>query len=643
MNFKSLFFILSLLASLSLHAQLYKFSGFVIDGSKSPLPLATVEVKEVQKGMITDEDGSFEFFLETGNYSMVISMVGFETKVVTFVINNADSSGIVVLDLDKSANLSEVVIKVKSRDRAEEIVRNVIRRKETIQSAQGSYSCDLYIKASQQDSLDVRKKKKEGDLPNPGLAYKGMSLAEIYLRVNKNSQGQVREETMGIKKIGRVESLFYLSATDGDFNVYNNFIKAPAVSTIPFISPVSFSGLVAYRYKTLKIERVGGHKIYTIAVRPRQLSNATVEGTLVIDDSLWAVLNAQYRLPAAHTPEYDFFEVNLQYRQRGESGWMLERQQFNYHTRIKGGRRYGQTLVAISNYEFNKNFPKGYFGAEVSTTTMEAYERDSTFWSRIRSEPLTEKEFLYSRYQDSLYKVMHTEAYLDSLDRITNKVSWKKLLLFGQIFNNHRKERSWIIPPLPFFYQPFQFGGGRLNLAASYKRVFPSRKNISVDLKTSYGFRNHDINGSVTVKSKYNPINAANVGLTVGRDFQYIFDGDAWINLLKRSNIYLNNSVELAHGIGVTKNLYVSNTFEIAFRRSVSNYRLNPKADSLFGGILADDGPVPFEPYNAVYGKIRLEYTPGHRYRREPREKISLGSKWPTFYVQWRKGIPGSI
>ena len=29
------------------------------------------------------------------------------------------------------------------------------------------------------------------------------------------------------------------------------------------------------------------------------------------------------------------------------------------------------------------------------------------------------------------------------------------------------------------------------------------------------------------------------------------------------------------------------------------------------------------------------------RYVREPKERILLGSKWPTFYVLWRKGLPG--
>ena len=41
---------------------------------------------------------------------------------------------------------------------------------------------------------------------------------------------------------------------------------------------------------------------------------------------------------------------------------------------------------------------------------------------------------------------------------------------------------------------------------------------------------------------------------------------------------------------------------------------------------------------------IRIsQYTPGQKFIREPREKIILGSKFPTFFITWRKGIPGLL
>ena len=631
------FWILLLLA-VDVKSQNYKITGIVMDSSRQPLGLASVQIKERNIGILTKEDGSFEFSLERGKYDMLVSMVGFKPKLVSLQVTNTDITENVIMELDDASYLGEVVIRAKLRDRAEEIIRNVIRNKEAIQSASGNYSVNMYIKAIQQDS--IKKRNRPVDSSGTGIDYDAVSMAEISLRYDKGPGSQMKEERKGVKKNGNTESLFYLTTTDGDFNIYNNLLKAPSVSTIPFISPVSYSGLAAYRFKTVKIDRTGPKRIYTISVKPRLLSNATIEGELTIVDSLWVITKAEFRLPSGHLPEYDFFEVLQQYDKTGDSAWMLGRQKFNYYTKAKGGKIYGETTVVYSDYELNKDFRKGYFGNELSVTSLEAYQKDSVFWNSIRTEPLSEIESLYNRYQDSLYTVRNSEAYKDSIEAVLNKVTWSRLLIFGQMFSDHRKERTWILPPVTSVFQPFQFGGSRLKLAAAYKRTFPSRKDVEVTGEVSYGFRNKDVNGSLEFRRKYNPFNRGYYSITVGREFQNFFPGDAWINMLKRSNIYLNNSVEIGHGLEIVNGLFLSNELEIALRRSVAGYKINENVDSLFGDILTDNQPVEFDPYNAFYGKVKLQYTPGQKYLREPREKIIIGSRWPTFYVQWKKGIP---
>jgi len=630
--------LLSLLPAANTNGQVYKVAGVVMDHNKEPLGLASVEIKELKSGITTRDDGSFEFSLERGKYSIIISMIGFKTKVLTVQVSNEDINENVVMEID-DAELGEVVITAKLKDKAEEIIRNVIRNKENILSAAGSYSCNIYIKAFQQDSVESKRKKNRTDPPT--INYNDLSLAEVSMRFDKSESGQMREQRLGVKKSGKTESLFFLSATEGDFTIYNNLLKSTVLSKIPFVSPISYSGLLAYRFKTLKIDRIGNRKIYTISIRPRQLSNATVEGEIVISDSLWVVLEAKFKLPEMHLPEYDFFEVRQRYEKVNDTAWMITRQQFNYYVKAKGGNKYGQTTAVYSGFDLNKNFRRGYFGTEVSTTSIEAYQKDSAFWNRIRTEPLSRQEMLYTQYQDSMYQVMHTEAYLDSMDAVLNKVTWPKVLFFGQIFNDHKKERMWILPPITTVFQPVQFGGSRIRLEAAYKKTFPSRKDISLQGALSYGFRNGDINGNIELRRKYNPFNRGHFSFAAGRDFAFIFEGDAWVNMLKRSNIYLNNYVELGHELELLNGLYMFNKFEVAFRRSVSKYQTNPKADSLFGGLLANDQPVEFEPYNAVYNEVKLYFTPKQPYIREPKEKIFLRSKWPTFYVKWRKGIPG--
>jgi len=633
--------ILFLLLNVFGHAQLYKVAGVVKDNKNEPLPLASVEIKEIRKGSVTKDDGSYEFYLERGKYDLVVSMIGYKTRIITIFLNNEDITENVLMEDDESANLAEVVIKVKTRDRAEDLVRNVIRIKESLLKAAGSYSCNVYIKAFQQDSSVVKKKKDEIADSVIKDEFKGMSLAEVLIRLDKSESGLIKEERVGINKRGNTESLFYLSTTEGDFNIFNNQLKAPLVSDIPFVSPFSYSGLLAYRFKTLKIDRTHKPKIYTIAVRPRQLSNATIEGEITIMDSTWDVLSAEFRLPAAHVPEYDYFEVKQQYQKVGDTARMITRQQFNYYAKTKSGKRYGETTVLYTDYELSKMFKKGYFGNEVSATTSEAYEKDSVFWKSVRSEPLSQQQSLYAKYQDSIYRYMRSEAYLDSMDNVLNKITWPKVLIFGQVFNNHKKERTWIVPPVTSLIQPVAFGGARLKLAGAYRKTYASRKNLSLEADLSYGFRNKDVNGTISIQRMYNPFSRGQFKVSAGRNFEFIYPGDAWVNVLKRSNIYLNNSLEVSHELEIFNGVTLMNAFEVALRRSVADYKVGNNADSIFG--IPNEPPVNFDPYNATYNQVKLYITPRMRYIREPKEKIFLGSKWPTFYVSWKKGIKGLL
>jgi hypothetical protein len=631
------------LGSEILHGQYFTVSGKITNNKLEPLALVSVKIKDMPGGTVSREDGKYELKLEEGKYDLIFSSIGYKPQIITLAVT-ANYTQNIILEEDEGKNLSEVIIKGKIKDRGEEIIRNVIRNKEQVMAAPGAYSYNAYIKAIQIDS-SIRKIKKK--LPdsilkknNVGdLAY--MSMAEVSLRVDYNSDTKIKEERSGVVKRGNPESLFFLSTTEGDFNIYNNLLRSRVLSQVPFLSPISYGGLAGYRYKIVNTKLHGKNKIYTINIRPRQLSNVTVEGEVTVMDSAWVILSARYKLPAYHLPEYDFFEIDQQYSFVDNKAWMITRQQFTYYSKTGKGKLSGQTIAKYSDFELNKNFPPKYFGVELSSTTQQAYERDSSFWQKARTEPLTEKEVRFIQYRDSLYRATHTKTYLDSIDKLTNKITWKKISFMGLTFYNREKERTWVLPAVASLYQPFQFGGARASVNVWYSKTYKSRKNIGIFTNLSYGFRNKDINGSISVNRMYNPFNRGFYRVTLGRDFQYIFEGDAWINMIKRNNFYLNNSIGLGHGLEIKNGLFLYTDLDLAFRRSVSKYKTNPNIDSLFGEWLDDNQAVAFEPYNTVHTRIRLSYTPAQKYIREPKEKIILGSKWPTFYVEWRKGIPG--
>src|SRR5688572_12252729 len=338
------------------NGQTFRLSGKVVDKQLEPLAFASVQVRELKTGTTTKEDGTYEFQLEEGKYDILISMIGFQPRIVTIFVNQ-DIEQNFILEQDEKTNLSEVVIRAKVKDRSEEVIRHVIENKEAIQSAAGPYSTKVYIKATQQHSLFVKGLKATPDsgyLPVSETDLDKMAMAEISLKVDYASAQQLKEERLGVTKRGDVGNLFYLTVTDGEFSLYNNLIRSPSVSEIPFISPISFSGLLAYRFKTIKTERKGKRRIYTISIKPRQLSNATVEGEVTIDDSLKVILHSKFSLPVFHLPEYDFFEVEQHYGYVNNTAWMITRQKFTYYSKYGKGKKSGETVALFKDFEFNK-------------------------------------------------------------------------------------------------------------------------------------------------------------------------------------------------------------------------------------------------------------------------------------------------
>jgi hypothetical protein len=631
-----------LLASLflvftSAQAQVVKVYGKVMNNKMEMLPNASVHLKTSSVGTLSKDDGSYELFISKGIYEIVVSMVGYKTRILPMVVNDETLQNVILEDDEEKSTLSEVVIRIKLKDRAEEIMKKMVEHKDSINNAVKPYSYKAYIKALQQDSGFASKK--AADTVSQRISFDRMGLTEIYLKVDKDAANHVKEERLGVKVTGNSNHLFYLTTTDGDFNFYNNLIQIPSISPTPFVSPVSSTGLISYKFKTLRIERRGREKLYTISVRPRALTNATVEGELTVSDSTWAILYCRFRFPQYHLQEYNFFEVEQQYDFIDNKAWLLNQQKFTYYADGKRNRLSGQTIVNYSDYELDKKFDRRYFNSEVSITTQKAYERDSAFWKIARRQALSARETDFIRYKDSLFAITQTKVYIDSIDREINRITWKKIGFFGQTLYKREKERSWYLPPLVSLYKPFAFGGGRLGASIGYGKFFPSRKNIFVNASASYGLRNKDVNGTLDLTRMYNPFNRGYYTFSAVREFQFIYEGDAWINMIKRSNIYLNNQVAVGHGLEIFNGLFLHNELAVALRRSVSNYKTGSLVDSLLGTVLNNNQPIPFQPYNAVYGKIRLEYTPFQKYRREPLEKIILGSKWPTVYVEWRKGI----
>ncbi|RYY31534.1 MAG: carboxypeptidase-like regulatory domain-containing protein [Chitinophagaceae bacterium] len=638
MNKPLLFFSILVSIGASVSGQTYKVTGKVTNPSLEPLPFVSVSIKGLKLGTTTASDGSYELHLTEDRYELIFTMIGYKQRVIELVVSRGNVQQNLIME-SADEDLAEVEVRAVKKDRAEEIIRNVIRNKEQLTAAASAFSAELYIRATQENDVIPKKKRKQPtDTANRDL--RGMSMAEITLKLDYQYPNRIKEERTGVKVRGNGESLFYLSATEGDFNFYRNLVRVPALSQMPFLSPISYSGLIAYRFRTISIRKINGQKIYTIRITPVKLGNALIEGEVEVLDSAWVLLKTHFEFPKFHMPEYDFFSIDQQYEFLENRAWMVTRQEFTYAARAGKKSMNGRTVAQFKNYVLNPGFPPKHFGNEISATARQAYQRDTSFWNQVRTEPLTEKEIRFVRYRDSIHNATNTKHYLDSIDQVFNRITWKKILLEGQGNYNRPLERTIYVGPLTSMYEPIGFGGHRVGFNGNYRKTFPSKKNIVIQAFASYGLRNKDVKGTMSLTRMYNPFNRGYYAVNVGREFGTVFAGDAWINQLKRSNIFEHDNVSVSHGVELTNGLFLINELQFAMRRSAERYRTNDKWDSLTNDLLPDNQALTFQDHNSFYNSITLKYTPKQRYIREPLEKVILGSAWPTFYINWRKGIP---
>jgi len=160
---RSLLFILfMILSGLALRAQTFVVSGKVTNNKLEPLAFVSVQVSQSQAGTLTKEDGTYRLTLEEGTYDLMISMVGYKAQTIKLTLNK-DYVQNIILEEDDTKSMEDIVIRVKIRDRSEEIIKNVIQNKDKILGAAGPYSANLYIKAIQQDSVLNKKDRAKTD------------------------------------------------------------------------------------------------------------------------------------------------------------------------------------------------------------------------------------------------------------------------------------------------------------------------------------------------------------------------------------------------------------------------------------------------------------------------------------------------
>lgn len=667
---KTQFFIHALILLLSLQftqLQAQKRSGstiigLVVDTASAPLPMVQIFNRAGAKMGQTRLDGNFNLRLEPGAYKLIFSHPNYYSVEIALLVKQDQNDTLNIRLSHKTEKIGAVEIHREYKDPGPEYMRKTIEKRDYWHNQIPNQSATLYIKAFQLNSKKnkakaVKSLPAESDpssLTSSAIPEKtktpteprdtgpqAKAFVEIVMQRDATTDGKIKEMRDGVTKIGARDNLvglYYLTTTDGDFNLYQNLIKAPALSSMPVMTPLSNSAILAYRFRYLGSYQDSTYgRILRIGVNSRQTANATFSGELHIVDSTFWVYKSFLKFPKHLMGEYDEMQINQYYKLDSAQILLIDSQRFNYIAKNGAISKKATTYVNYKDIKVNPTFPKNHFGLEISRTNQEAYERDSSYWEKQRTQPLNQNEIKFINRADSIKRVQTSDKYLDSVEAEINRITCKSLVIMGQGYSNRKQGLEMQFAPLWTVYIPFLPGGGRIMFNSAIQKTLKNKQEFDFNQNFSYGINNNDFQGTASFGHMYNPIKRARYFFTVGKQFGFINPNGAFLDVFRRDNIYVEKSILGAHRQELVNGLYLRIQGRLAYRNSIENFNFSTAGDSLF----ENNVPLKFASSYTFNNEIGLSYTPFQRYILEPKQKIILGSNWPTFSVNFRQAIPG--
>ena len=547
MKLLKVFYLLFLIFSPIFACSQWNLSGKVLDEKKLPVPFANVYVKNnPDLRTQTDENGKYSLQLFDGEYFIIVNATGYTEREVYVTISNKSAVKDIQLFPILINELEEAEVSVKRTNPGREIMLEVVKKRDQINPWSYPHSTDVYIKATE----TITRKEKESTNKNdrqdsdPFEEEKrkmaqlagNMNIAEIQLTRNYASANKVKEVRNAYELRGNDKTLYYTTTVKSNFNFFENLLHLEDLHSTPVMSPVSTPGILSYRYRLEAQYEENGRKIHKIKIIPRMSSTSTLTGYIYVIDSLWLIQKLDLTMEKGNLFLYDYFSIHQEFDLPGDSMCVLREQVLDYGVKYKNQSSVCKTLARFSNYNFTPNFPPKFFNNEVAVTTEEAYERDSTFWKEQRTVSLTPEEQRFILVRDSIHDALNRKEYLDSIDKVFNKVTFLKVVWFGVEHRNRPKKVQWSINSLAATARPLYPAGPRVAPGFNYFKKWEDQRTLDMYTEISYGFLNHDIKGSTNWDYLYNPFKQAHLRTEFSHEFDAIVSYDAITQIYKRSN-----------------------------------------------------------------------------------------------------------
>lgn len=650
------FFNTLLVLLLQLHLYAGIVNGRTLDEKHQPLPFSTITIKELNKKIVSNADGAYSIELPSGKYTLICQHVGYASVTKEVHIREKDYHHDFHLRPNE-LSLTEIIVKAGVEDPAYAIIRNAIKERNYNGKKAGAYSCEAYIKGLIRtndypntlfgQTIDFE----DGDSSKKKIIFLSESISDIY--VNQPIETKVVVKSTRVS--GQTNGLGL--ATPFLISFYENIVSLPkSFNPRGFVSPIADGALSFYNYKYLGAFFENNVMVNKILVTPKRNFEPLFKGYIQIIENSWNIHSVSLSLDKQSLLEFaDKIKIEQQYEKIDFDNWMLGSQTIYPEVKFFGFDAGGYFTTLFSKYNINLQFSKKVFGNILLKYDSLSTKKSQQYWDTARPIPLIAEEIADFRKKDSLEKRREDPAYLDSLDRIQNKINVFGLIVNGQTLINRNKKINYSYDPLLKSISYNTVEGIALQLSGSLQKELNGRnqltftpvfrygvtnKHFNAFLRTNYRFGKKYVNNfSAAFGSRVYQFNNANPIPQIMNTFATLLSGNNYMKLYQAT--FFQTAYQKGLGDGFDFTGFVNYQDRQPLVNTDTNYawgnsRVFNKFTPNYPTEITDQ---PLIHHQAFVIGFRISYRPGTKYIELPDRIVSSFSRTPTFTLQYTKGV----
>lgn len=641
-----------------LYSQNYLISGKV-SAKNETLPFASITIKGKNTGTSANQEGQYSLKLSKGTYTLVFQYIGYKSKELSVELDKNTHLD-VELQLD-GISLNEITI-VAGEDPAYPIMREAIKKREYYLSQVKTYSCQTYVKGMQRlKSIPEQLRKlvqmqsgEKLDSSQLGILYLSESESRYYFAY----PNQQKEILFSSKMSGASQGFSFNQFNQMRFEFNENLVNIKGLAERPIVSPLHHNATWYYKFRLMGSFEEDGRLTHKIYIKPKQASNPCFEGVIYVQDQSWRLSGLDLML--TKTQKIKFLDT-LHLRQifapvSGDSIWLPVSHNISFNFKFMGivGDGYGH--ASVKAFEVNPDLGKDFFGNELLKIEDDANKKDSAYWNKQRSIPLTEEEKKDYRKKDSLELVTSDPDYKDSADRVRNRFRFANLF-FGYTYHSSKNRLNINSPGI--VSSGIQYNtveGVNLNYVFTLNKSFEDERIKRLNGKVRYGFSNALWGGELGYNYFYNPKKFSRYGFKVKSIVEQFNMADPITPIVNSLyTLFMNENYMKLFKESAVEGSYFSEVSNGVFFNAVVKYAqrdpLKNTADYLWvdnkNKLFTSNDPQHQNTEDSAFVSNRAfttEFSFSFRFKQKyisrPNQKVIMGSKYPRLNLSYKKAIP---